>query len=73
MKRVTIKDIAKACGVSTTTVSRVLNNKVGCCSPETEKRILEAVAETNFRPNPAARAMVTKKNEYYRSDLAGYL
>lgn len=61
MKRVTIKDIAKACGVSTTTVSRVLNNKVGCCSPETEKRILEAVAETNFRPNPAARAMVTKK------------
>lgn len=61
MKRVTIKDIAKACGVSTTTVSRVLNNKVGCCSPETEKRILSVVAETNFRPNPAARAMVTKK------------
>ena len=61
LKRVTIKDIAKECGVSTTTVSRVLNNKVGCCSPETEKRILEAVAKTNFRPNPAARAMVTKK------------
>ena len=42
-KRVTIKDIAKECGVSITTVSRILNKKPGCCTPETEKRVMEAV------------------------------
>ena len=35
-KRVTIKDIAEECQVSITTVSRILNNKKGYCTAETE-------------------------------------
>lgn len=60
-KRVTIKDIAKECGVSITTVSRILNKKPGCCTPETEKRVMEAVERAHYRPNPAARSLVTKE------------
>lgn len=59
--RVTIKDIAKECGVSITTVSRVLNDKKGYCTEETEKKVLDAVARANYHPNPAARSLVTKK------------
>lgn len=60
-KRVTIKDIAKECQVSITTVSRILNNKKGYCTEETEKKVLEAVERANYHPNPAARSLVTKK------------
>lgn len=60
-KKMTIKDIARECGVSITTVSRVLNNKEGCCTAETEKKILDAVAMSNYHPNPAARSLVTKR------------
>lgn len=60
-KRVTIKDIAKECGVSITTVSRVLNNKEGSYTAETRQRIIEVVEKSNYHPNPAARSLVTKK------------
>ncbi len=39
---VTIRDVARAAGVSVSTVSRVLNNK-GTISEETKKRIHEAM------------------------------
>lgn len=60
-KRVTIKDIAEECQVSITTVSRILNNKKGYCTEETERKVLEAVERAHYRPNPAARSLVTKK------------
>lgn len=59
--KVTIKDIAKECGVSITTVSRVLNNVEGSCSIDTEKRIQEAIIKLEYHPNPIARSLVTKK------------
>lgn len=52
----TIYDISKEAGVSTATVSRVLNgsDKV---KPATKEKILEIMKEHNFAPNASARAM----------------
>ena len=41
----TIKDIARACGVGVSTVSRVLNDRPDV-SPEVRARVLEAVEST---------------------------
>lgn len=60
-RKVTIKEIAKQCGVSITTVSRVINNSAGCCREETRKQILQKIEELNYHPNPIARSLVTKK------------
>lgn len=51
---VTIRDVARAAGVSVSTVSRVLNNK-GTISEETKKRIHEAMEELKYVPNDFAR------------------
>jgi LacI family transcriptional regulator len=57
---VTIVDIAKKLNLSHTTVSRVLNNKRGLyISDETRHRVLQASAELGYRPNAAARTLVT--------------
>ena len=50
----TIKDIAKKCGVGVSTVSRALNNHPDI-NPETKKMILKTVEESNFVPNNSAR------------------
>ena len=54
----TIYDVARATGVSPSTVSRALN-KPGRINAKTEKRIREAAAELNYRLNPMARALPT--------------
>ena len=51
-----LKDIAKAAGVSTSTVSRVLNDKdTKAASKEVKNRIWEIVRETGFVPNENAQ------------------
>ncbi|HBG00983.1 MAG TPA: LacI family transcriptional regulator, partial [Firmicutes bacterium] len=52
--RVTLKDIAKAAGVSAATVSHVLNDTAPI-STETSARILEIVKDLNYEPNMLAR------------------
>lgn len=59
--KATIKDIAERCGVSITTVSRVINNKAEGVGNETRGRIIEAIELLNYQPNSIARSMVTKK------------
>lgn len=59
---VTIKDVAKIAGVSVATVSRVINGTKPV-SEETSKRVLDAIKETNFVPNAAARSLVVKKTK----------
>lgn len=62
MAKMTIKDIAKICGVGTSTVSRALNNDSGINS-QTRERILAVVKEFNFVPNNSARNLkVTESN-----------
>lgn len=57
-RRVSIRDVAEAAGVSITTVSHVLNEK-GRASEETKKLVLEAVERVGYRPDPAARSLRT--------------
>ena len=54
MKNITIKDIAKICGVGVSTVSRALNNHPDI-NPETKERIMETVEKYDFIPNNSAR------------------
>jgi len=54
--KITIKDVAKAAGVSTQTVSRVLNNRPDV-SPETRERVQVVIAEMGYAPNVLARSL----------------
>src|SRR5687767_14250288 len=56
----TIKDIARRAGVSTATVSHVIN-ETRFVSPELRERVLTAVAELDYRPNAVARGLRQKK------------
>jgi DNA-binding LacI/PurR family transcriptional regulator len=57
-KRVTMRQIAKAAGISRTTVSFVLNNVPGVnISTETRQRILEVARELNYIPDSAAQSL----------------
>lgn len=58
---ITIKDIARICNVSTTTVSRVINNKNEGVSQKTREKVIEVMNKLNYQPNSLARSMVTKK------------
>jgi LacI family transcriptional regulator len=55
---VTSRDVARAAGVSQTTVSRVLRDS-DHVRPETRDRVLAALANVGYRPNAHARAMRT--------------
>jgi len=59
-KSVTIKDVAKLAGVSTTTVSYVIN-KTGFLSDKTRAKVLKAIDELNYRPNILARSLRNRK------------
>ena len=60
--RITIKDIARLCGVSVTTVSRVINNKTDSIGDETVKKIRSKIEEVGYKPNTVARSMITGKS-----------
>ena len=53
---VTIKDVARAAGVSVTTVSHVLN-ATRHVAPRTSERVRGAIADLGFRPSAVARAL----------------
>lgn len=54
MAEITIRDIAKQCGVGISTVSRAINNHPDI-NPETRKMIMEVIEQTGFIPNNSAR------------------
>ncbi len=55
-RRVTIVDVARQAGVSSTAVSKVLRNAYGT-SPQMRSRVRAAVDELGYRPSAAARAL----------------
>lgn len=55
----TLKDVAKEAGLTTSTVSRVLNNR-GYISNNTRKKVGEAIKKLNYHPNEAARSLRMK-------------
>jgi LacI family transcriptional regulator len=58
---VTIKDIGKALGLSTSTVSRALRGSYEISS-ETKKLVLEYAEKINYRPNPIALSLKERRN-----------
>jgi len=60
-KRVTIKDVAQAAGVSTQTVSRVMN-KFSYVSGETRQRVEKVVEELGYRPSTLARSLSQQRS-----------
>lgn len=54
--KITIKDVARACGVSTQTISRVVNNRVDV-SAATREKVLAIIEQMGYQPNALARGM----------------
>ena len=54
MEQITIKEVAKLCGVGVSTVSRAINNHPDI-NPETKQKILDVIREYNYVPNNSAR------------------
>ena len=61
--KITIKEIAKIAGVSTATVSKILNKKDKSISEPTRQRVLDIVKEHNYIPNTIARSLVTRQTK----------
>ena len=57
-----MEEVCDALGVSTATVSRVLNNKPGV-GAELRKKVLAAVKELNYVPRAAARQLSSAKSD----------
>jgi len=57
---ITIKDIAREAGVSTATVSYVINGTRNVI-PEKRQRILDVISKTNYQPNQVAKSLRMKK------------
>src|SRR3712207_5530450 len=53
---VTIKDIARALGLSTSTVSRALRGSYEI-SPDTKQLVLDYAEKMNYQPNPIAKSL----------------
>ena len=60
---VTIKDIALRAGVSTMTVSRVINDS-GYVAEKTRKAVEAAISELNYQPNLLARSLINRKSSF---------
>lgn len=74
IRPVTLAHVAALAGVSAKTVSRVVNRDPNV-SAETRRRIEIAIAETGFRPNPAARSLAASRSYLigiFMSDTAAF-
>ena len=59
--RTTIKEVAAAAGVSTQTVSRVINERPDV-SPETRRRVQEIIEELGYQPSALARSLIRQRS-----------
>jgi len=59
--RATIKEVASVVGVSTQTVSRVINQRPDV-SPETRKRVQDAIERLNYQPSALARSLIRQRS-----------
>lgn len=59
----TIHDIAKASGVSVTTVSQILNGKGDRFAAATKERVRRIAKEMNYRPNRMAASLITRQSK----------
>jgi len=59
--RATIKEVAAVAGVSTQTVSRVVNDRPDV-SPETRKKVQEVIKELSYQPSALARSLISQRS-----------
>jgi LacI family transcriptional regulator len=72
--RVNIKRVAREAGVSTQTISRVINDRPDV-SPETRQRVQQIIKELGYQPNAIARSLVSKRTRtlgLITSDFSDY-
>lgn len=67
---ITIKDIAKAAGVSETTISRYLNKKYEYMSEKTRKKIEKVIFDLDYRPSNVARSLKSQKSRLIGAVIA---
>ena len=60
VSQITIKDVAREAGVSTATVSYVIND-TRPVMPERRQRVLDVIAKMDYQPNRVAKSLRTKK------------
>jgi LacI family transcriptional regulator len=60
-QRPTIKEVASVAGVSTQTVSRVINNRPDV-SPQTRKRIQDIIDRLGYQPSALARSLIRQRS-----------
>ncbi|WP_334168871.1 LacI family DNA-binding transcriptional regulator, partial [Timonella senegalensis] len=63
-EKMNIRQVAAVAGVSHMTVSRVLNNHPNI-RESTRRKVLDVIEELNYRPNLAARALVTQRSRRF--------
>src|SRR5690349_9359488 len=68
--RPTIKEVASMAGVSTQTISRVINERPDV-SPETRKRVQEIINEVGYRPSALARSLIRQRSHTLGIVIAG--
>jgi DNA-binding LacI/PurR family transcriptional regulator len=68
--RSTIKEVAAVAGVSTQTVSRVINERPDV-SPTTRKRVQEVIATLGYRPSALARSLIRQRSHTLGAVIAG--
>ena len=61
----TIREVADACGVAISSVSKALNMDPDKCTlkEETRKRIIEVAKNLGFQPNWRARSLASKQTQ----------
>ncbi len=60
-RRATIKDVARIAGVSTQTVSRVINDRPDV-APETRAHIQQIVMDLDYKPSALARSLISQRS-----------
>jgi len=60
-QRVTIKHVAQEAGISTQTVSRVINERPDV-APETRQRVLEVIRQMGYQPSELARSLIYRRS-----------
>jgi DNA-binding LacI/PurR family transcriptional regulator len=61
VKKVTIRDVAAAAGVSHQTVSRVINNRPDVAE-ETRRRVWQVIEELRYQPSAIARSLIQQRS-----------
>ena len=67
----TLKDIAEEAGVSTVTVSNVINGKMSRVSRENATRIIKIIQKRRYVPNSSARTLAAKSSRIIAGVLLG--